>query len=268
MSLTQEQLDYLRSCNLQIAIPCYGGQLYECVLISMMQFTEAAVHLGMSYRLDTLTNESLITRGRCNMVAKMMSDPTTTHLLFIDSDIGFSYEHIFRLLLHDKDVVGGLYPKKSIPIDYVVNIDPSIVNEAGQIQTINGLIPVTRLGTGFMMIKRSVFEKMFAAYPETKYVGNVGLSPSLNDYMYSIFDTSIDPNTKELRSEDWHFCDLWRALGGEIWADPAIKLDHTGHFRYLGDPEKLAKMLGTPQMGNLSRVGGAPAFENKPLGNQ
>ena len=263
MNVTVEQVEILRKCHPQICIPCYGGQLFECVFVSMLKFVIYANKIGMNFSIDTMVNESLITRGRNNLVAKMMENTAATHLMFIDADIGFQPEHIFQLLLHGREVVGGLYPKKSLPIDYVVNIDPAHVTESGEIQVVNNLIPLTRLGTGFMMIQRDVLQKMFAAYPETKYTGNIGLDKKYDPFMYALFDTVI---TKELEynSEDWTFCDRWRALGGEIWGDISIKLDHTGHFRYPGDPDRLSAMLGSPQQAGISQSRGDADMFKKP----
>jgi hypothetical protein len=255
MNLTTDQVEFLRKCHPQICIPCYGGQLFESVFVSMLKFVIYANKIGLNFSIDTMVNESLITRGRNNLVAKMMENAQSTHLLFIDADIGFQPENIFQLLLHDKDVVGGLYPKKSLPIDYVVNIDPQHVGPNGEIQLVNGLIPLTRLGTGFMMIKRGALQRMFEAYPETKYIGNIGLDKKYDPFMYALFDTIITKDL-EYNSEDWTFCDRWRAIGGEIWGDISIKLDHTGHFRYPGDPDRLSKMLGTPQKASISQSAG------------
>jgi hypothetical protein len=207
-----------------------------------------AQKIGLPVSFDQMTNESLIPRGRNHLVAKFLENKTTTHLMFIDSDIGFEPEYIFKLLLYDKDIVGGLYPKKSLPIDFVVNISPEQVsNEAdakGQIKTVNGLVPITRLGTGFMMIKREVFNKMIAAYPHTKFINNVGLDPKFNPFCYALFDCSISPDTHEYLSEDWEFCARYRAIGGEIFADPSIRLNHNGTFTFPGDPTNLYRSMG------------------------
>jgi hypothetical protein len=263
MNISIEQAEYLRKCHPQICIPCYGGQLFESVFVSMLKFVIYANKIGMNFSIDTMVNESLITRGRNNLVAKMMENKDSTHLMFIDADIGFQPEHIFQLLLHDQDLVGGMYPKKSLPIDYVVNIDPKHVGANGEIQVTNNLIPLTRLGTGFMMIKRAVLEKMFAAYPDTKYTGNIGLDKKYDPFMFALFDTMITKDL-EYNSEDWTFCDRWRAIGGEIWGDISIKLDHTGHFRYPGDPDKLTAMIGSPQQAMISQSTGGLDTIQKP----
>jgi hypothetical protein len=256
MELTSEQVEYLRKCHPQICIPMYGGMLFESVFIACLKFVIYANKIGMNFSIDTMVNESLISRGRNNLVAKMMSNEASTHLMFIDADIGFEPDHIFQLLLHDRDVVGGLYPKKSLPIDYVVNVDPAVIAADGTVPTQGTLIPLTRLGTGFMLIKRQVLEKMFQAYPETHYIGNVGLDRKFDPYTYALFDTAVSKE-KEYLSEDWLFCDRWRAIGGEIWGDVSIKLDHSGHFRYPGNPEKLSQITGKPETVGLSQSAGS-----------
>lgn len=246
MDVTQEQLDYLRKCHVQVALPMYGGMCFESVMVGMVKFALYCSKIGMHFSMDTMVNESLITRGRNNLVAKFMENQTATHLLWIDSDIGFEPEQIFQLLMHDKDVVGGLYPKKTLPIDFVVNVEKESVGEDGRIATQGALIPVSRTGTGFMLIKRHVFDKMFAAYPQLKFTGNIGLDIKYDPFMYALFDTAIDPETLEYLSEDYVFCKRWKELGGEIWADSSIRLAHSGFFKFPGNPKELMTSLGLP----------------------
>ena len=240
MEITQVQVDYLRKQHIQFAIPMYGGICHESVMTSMIKFAIYAQRIGMPFSLDTMINESLVQRARNHLSAKFLENSAATHLMFIDSDIGFEPEHIFKLLLHDKDIIGGLYPKKSIPPDFVVNVSPEAVDEKGQIKSIDGLIPVSRLGTGFMLIKRSVFDKHMVAYPNTKFTNNIGLDPKYNPFCYTFFDCAISQDeNREYLSEDWLFCCKSRAIGIEIFADPTIRLNHSGTFVFPGDPTNL-----------------------------
>jgi hypothetical protein len=265
MNLTQEQITYLRSCHPQIAIPCYGGQLFETVMVSMIKFVIYATKIGMPFSVDTVSNESLIPRGRNTLAAKFMENSMATHLMWIDSDIRFQPEDIFKLLLHDKDIVGGLYPKKTLPIDYVVNVSDSDVEPNGTVKIENGLIRASRLGTGFMLIKRDVFNKMFAAYPQTKFVNNIGLDIKYNPFMYALFDCVINPDTHEYCSEDWVFCDRWRAIGGECFVDPSVQLGHSGFFVYPGKSEDFARILSaTPDVSGNVVVNIAPRIAVRP----
>jgi hypothetical protein len=245
MNITPEQLEYLRKQHVQFAIPCYGGMLFESVATSLIKFAIFAQRIGMPFSLDTMVNESLIQRARNHLVAKFLESNVATHLMFIDSDIGFEPEHILKLLLHDKDIIGGLYPKKSLPPDYVVNVSPEAVDEKGQIKAVDGLIPVSRLGTGFMLIKRDVFEKHIAAYPQTKFTNNIGLDPKFNPFCYTFFECWISQDAnREYLSEDWGFIVKSRVIGIHAYADPTIRLNHSGTFVFPGDPTALYNNMG------------------------
>lgn len=237
MNIDQTQLEFLRSQRLHFCVPCYGGQLFEAFFISMLKFMAAANRLGLQFTVDTMVNESLIPRGRNSLVAKFLAfEPKSTHLMFIDADIGFEPEEIIKLMLANKDVVGGLYPKKALPVQYVVNKVPNSTKEGN-------LVEVANLGTGFMMIKREVIESIIRKKPELHYQDAIGLDPKFDPYKYALFDTLIDPVTKEYLSEDYYFCKLWRDMGGKIWADLTIKLDHSGYYKFAGDASQLAPHL-------------------------
>lgn len=244
--LPPEVLAYLRTTHIHFCLPMYGGQCNEATFISMIKFSIIAAKLGINYSIDTMVNESLIPRGRNNLVAKFLFNQAATHLMFIDVDLGFDAESILRLLVANQDLVGGVYPMKRIPIRYVINTVPNPV--------VNGdLIEVSTLGTGFMLVKREVILKMIAAHPELKYRDNIGIGAQFEPFMYGLFDTMIDPDGNYL-SEDWTFCYLWRLMGGKVFADTGIKLDHTGYHKYAGDLDELKKVL-TNQTSNGGPAG-------------
>ena len=178
-----------------------------------------------------MVNESLVTRARNNLMAKMMTNAQATHFMFIDADIRFQPDSILSMIAHDKDVIGGLYPKKSLPVNYVINLK----NET-KIQ--GDVFTVDTMGTGFLMFKKHVYQKLIAAHPETKYVDDVGLGKQYEPMMYSIFDCKIDAQGHYL-SEDWLFCRRWQEIGGEIWAHSKVLLNHVGHYEYAGDLDKI-----------------------------
>jgi len=243
MELTQAQVDFLRTTRLHFAIPCYGGQVFEPCMLSMLKFMATANRLGMNFTLDTISNESLVPRARNSLQAKFLqfgSDQTppmlSTHLMFVDSDISFEPEEVIKLALANKDIIGGLYPKKSLPISYVVNKVPNARSEGN-------LVQVRNLGTGFMMVKRSVIEAMIKRYPETFYQDAIGLDPKYDPFKFALFDTLIDLDSKEYLSEDYTFCKRWTDMGGDIWADLSINLTHNGFYSFRGDPTLLMSGL-------------------------
>jgi len=219
----QVNIDYLKTTRVHICMPCYGGQLTESTFMSYIKWANVARQLGLDWTVETMTNESLISRARNTLTAKFLHTKESTHLMFIDADIGWEPWHLLVMLNHDKDVVGGLYPMKSLPVKWCVNGIPDAVQDDP-----SGLIEVTKTGTGFLLMKRDVFEKL-NAHPAVKpFTNDIGLDPALNPYMKTYFDTAVREN--RYYSEDWTFCENWRDIGGQVWVDKRVLLKHTGTY--------------------------------------
>lgn len=239
--------------------PCYGGKLYTGYFQSMTECVVNLTKLGIKFEIMTIGNESLITRARNGIVAKFLARDDLTHLMFIDSDITFSWLSILRLLLSNKDVCGGCYPKKTLnwekvkrnvtknteinnkeliarSVDYVFN--PVYFQENGNviIKVNNGMIKVKDVATGFMMVKKNVFQTMKYKYPEFKYKNNVAgyHDEKVADNFYTFFDTEIDEESQVYLSEDYFFCKYWSKCGGELYLDLNTNLNHTGIMDYNG----------------------------------
>lgn len=218
--------------HIHIGLPCYGGMLCESTMTSLIQFVMLAAKVGLSWSMDTMSNESLVTRARNNLMAKMMTNKAATHFMFIDSDIRFKPESIFQMIATEKDIIAGLYPKKAYPIEYNLNLQQ-------QTKIQGPLFTVDTAATGFLMFKREVYEALIKAHPNTKYVDDVNLGKQFEPMMYAIFDCYIDDKGHYL-SEDWAFCRRAKALGYEIWADNRVLLNHTGTHEFVGDLQKLS----------------------------
>jgi hypothetical protein len=217
----QVNIDYLRQQRVHICMPCYGGMLTESTFMSYIKWSNTCRQLGLDWTIETMTNESLISRARNTLVAKFLNTPTSTHLMFIDADIGWEPWHLLVMLNADKDVIGGLYPMKTMPVKWVVNGFEG-AKEDGPLQE------VSKTGTGFMLIKRHVFEKL-NRHPAVKtFANDIGLPKELDPHMKTYFDTAVREN--RYYSEDWTFCENWRDFGGEVWVDKRVLLKHTGTY--------------------------------------
>lgn len=267
--MTQKQIqisvEEIRKNKFFIATPCYGGQLNEPYFRSVIKLMTFFNGHNIPLAFGTIANESLVTRARNVLLAYFLASDYT-HLMFIDADIEFSTEDILKLYVHNKDVVVGAYPKKGVAwnriregvnlpenkdkhlndreiaaygSDYAINF--KFTNkELRQISVENGLIKLHDAGTGFMMIKREAILKLIKAYPEIKYNNDVNISNvELKDHFYALFDTMIDPIDRRYLSEDYTFCRRWQDLGGDIWLDPTISLNHYGHFCFQGNPQAI-----------------------------
>lgn len=215
-------VDYLRTTKVHICTPCYGGMLTESTFMSFIKWANTCRQLGIEWTLETMTNESLISRARNTLVAKFLNNPDSTHLMFIDADIGWEPWHLLVLLNRDVDVIGGLYPMKSLPVKWVVNgFDGA---EEGE----DGLQEVSKTGTGFMLVKRHVFEQL-NEHPAVKpFANDIGLPKELDKHLKTYYDTAVREN--RYYSEDWTFCENWRDMGGRIWVDKRVLLKHSGTY--------------------------------------
>lgn len=236
-----------------IATPMYGGMCTAQYLGGVLDAIQVLGSRDIGVAVSNITNESLITRGR-NALVKAYMETDFDYLMFIDADIGFTGKDILTLIDADRDIACGIYPKKEINWSsvrrgvsegapnlseyagaFVLNLDPAFPTVTTDAK---GMIPVRHAGTGFMLIKRQVFEKLADKVPE--YLnhnvkdkdGNVitAATGRIREY----FATKIDKDGM-LLSEDYFFCDLWRENGGTVWANPFIKLTHTGTHTYTGD---------------------------------
>jgi hypothetical protein len=245
-----------------IATPCYGGMCHINYVVCLLNTQQLLAQLGVQCSVEFMKNESLITRARNNMVAKFMSKPDTTHLLFIDSDITWSPVDVVKLLSHDKDVIGGIYPKKRYAWerltpenikDYVSRkklfynkdktdedlIRENLVNynlnyDKNTMKIENNLLEVYTIATGFFMVKRESLATMMEKFPDTKYTDDVGYitTEEENKYAYALFDCIIVDT--HYMSEDWTYCHRWRQIGGRIWIDISINLSHSGTEDFRG----------------------------------
>jgi hypothetical protein len=261
----QVNVDYLKTTRVHICMPCYGGMLTESCFMSYIKWANTARQLGIDWTMETMTNESLISRARNTLTAKFLPNKESTHLMFIDADIGWEPWHLLVMLNAQKDVIGGLYPMKSLPVKWCVNgFEGAEVSEDGTLQE------VSKTGTGFMLIKRDVFEKL-NAHPATKpFINDIGLPPELNPYMKTYFDTAVREN--RYYSEDWTFCENWRDLGGKVWVDKRVLLKHTGTYVFdFNTQEQLYKDLHNLALQNGSALHdtntgvAAPVATTKPV---
>jgi hypothetical protein len=265
----QINIDELRKNKFFVATPCYGGQLTEPYFRSTIKMMTFFNQHQIPLAFGTIANESLVTRARNVLVAYFLNSDYT-HLLFIDADIEFQMEDVLKLWYHNKDVVVGAYPKKGLAwqrikeniashptgnisdeemtafgSDYAVNFK-FIDKETKSVAVENGLLKLHDAGTGFMMISRQAILKMLKAYPELKYNNDVNLGgQDLGENFYALFDTMIDPVDRRYLSEDYTFCRRWQEIGGDIWLDPSISLNHYGHFRFTGNPKAIIQ-FGQP----------------------
>ncbi|MET3380099.1 MULTISPECIES: hypothetical protein [Variovorax] len=237
-----------------VVTPSHDGKFFQNYVASMLNFTVQAERAGMRMQVLMHQGESLVTRARNNCVAQFLANPQWTHLFWIDADIGFSAQAAFRLLLSGYDIAAGVYPLKreNWPDDgvaagttqqqfeatftrYTVNAKASETTSQVELKIQpDGFMEMTEAPTGFMVIKRAVFERLMASYPDLAYVPDSIGEADLGLH-YRFFDVMVDPQTRRYLSEDYGFCRLWSGLGESIYIDANSNLTHQGAKLYRGD---------------------------------
>jgi hypothetical protein len=257
-----------------IATPMYGGQCTGIYTKSATDLASMAHQYGVKLSFFFLFNESLITRARNYLVDEFMRSDYT-HLMFIDSDIGFDPTDVLAMAAiaepgTDKEIICGPYPKKAIAWEKVkravdkgfADEDPNVlekyvgdyvfnpVSGSGNIR-IDKPAEVLEGGTGFMMIQRSAFEKYAEAYPEFLYKPDHVRTKHFDGTreIMAYFDCVIDPESKRYLSEDYMFCQWSRKAGIKVWMCPWMKLTHMGSYMFSGSLADLAEVGASATVG-------------------
>lgn len=220
------KIEELRKQKLFLAVPMYGGQCAGMFTRSVADLTGLCAKYQIPLQFYFLFNESLITRAR-NYCADEFMRSDCTHLMFIDSDIGFNANDVIAMLgLSAQDekyhVLCGPYPKKTISWEKIkMAVDKGVADEnpnvlenyvgdyvfnpkknTGSIK-IGEPCEVLEGGTGFMLIQRKVFEEYNKNFPQMLYkpdhVRTANFDGSREIMAY--FDALIDDKSQNMVPE-------------------------------------------------------------------
>lgn len=246
--------------KLFLSTPCYGGLCLEPFLTSILRLQILLMKEKVELLLDTTENESLVHRARNVSVGRFMQKTDADLFMFVDADVHFDPESVVRLINSGHDISVACYPKKIVMWDQAKerlasgdNRNPAmlasslVVNFGAHSRPIeNGFVEILDGPTGFMMIKRSVFERMEKHFPELDCV-NDHQNRDFDKY-HACFDCMIDPVSRRYLSEDYAFCRRWQQMGGRIFADVHTTLGHVGNLPFSGcmDDRLKAKTPSVP----------------------
>ena len=222
--------------KLFIATPAFGHQVTTNYANSLLKFVSTShPRLAVSSAVHMQSGMALVTQARNNCVAYFLNSDCS-HFLFIDADIGFEPEAIFRLIEKDLPLCLTPYPVKGYGKDNQLQFIVHFPDKDNVRIDKDGFAEITAGPTGFMLIKREVFEKLAEKYPERKTINKqlVGNKvETMEKGWYTFFETAQDPENGYL-GEDIAFCRLWTNIGGKIYADTQTPLTHFGSHAFHG----------------------------------
>ena len=284
------QVEELRKKKIFIATPMYGGQCAGMYSKACIDLATMCANYGVETRFFFIFNESLITRARNYLVDEFLRAEGFTHLMFIDSDIHFDPRDVLSLAVlcdDDHPIIGGPYGKKCIAWEKIKRaVDVGIADEDPEELAkftgdfvfnpvlgtkelkINEPVEVLEIGTGFMMVKRDVFDDWKSAFPQFHYRPDHNRSEHFKGdrYIHAYFDTVIDNDaympggesggSDRYLSEDYMFCQLARKIGKKIFLCPWMKLGHVGAYVFDGTMAELGRIdqANPHAMANLKEI--------------
>ena len=221
--------------GLYVATPLYSEEVNVGYMDSIIKLSYEFRKAGISLIRQHVMHTSLITKARNECLSNFMNNTDLDYFLFIDSDISFNPMDVLKLMNCDKPLVAGTYPKKVLDWgeiqmcfynempentkELIRKTSQYTVYEKKDASIKDGLLEVNRVGTGFMMIKRSLVLKLAKKYPELMYKEN-------GKKGYGLFQCDI--KNKEHLSEDYAFCERVKSIGEKVYIDPKLNLIHHG----------------------------------------
>lgn len=214
--------------------------------LSMMRLLLHFQARGIRASLYPIGFESLVSRARNAAAAAFLSDPTATHLLFVDADVEFAPDDVLALLRADRPIACGAYAKKYLdraalarhPDRLELCTQPSVHltpdAEAAILRAPPGAAPpalaeCAYATTGFLLVAREVFATLAARHPERRYANDIDAHAGLRaDCFYDFFPVAIHPETRRYESEDYGFSRLAREAGFAIHCVTDLTLTHHG----------------------------------------
>jgi hypothetical protein len=242
----------LTGTKVMIATPMYGGQANMQYVISLCDVMYNAGKLDVSVKLEALSNESLIPKGRDTLVNKFLKSDYD-YLFFIDADVGFSAQDFYDMVVMakcdpDMEVITASYPKKDINWEFIkYAVDNKLADEKDlkkysgysvsysdkEFFDVTKPLEIPLAATGFMLISRKILEDCAEILKDEYYFEE-------EEKMISFFKIGVYEH--EYYSEDFMFCLMLQKMGRKIWLLPWVNLTHTGSYTFEGNFKRSAQI--------------------------
>jgi len=211
--------------KIYLAIPAYDSRVDILCMASIINNIKDLESRGYEVIFNTKMGDPYIDQAR-NWLVNTFLRTDCTDMVFVDTDLAFDTDAIYRLMRLDKGVVGGIYPFRSedqdgYPVSPILDDDKKPAHE-------NGLVECKFIPTGLMRINRSVFEELKSRYPiytddsgETKY--------------FRTGQVFLHEGDTRWWGEDNYFCEICARTGIKVYCDPMISFVHMGKLHKKGN---------------------------------
>lgn len=230
--------------RVMIATPTHDCKVWVGYMEALLRECELLNEAGIGCEIPRYDGDSAITRCRNVLAGMFMAATECTHLMWVDSDIVWPTGLVRDLVNQDKAIVAAAYPKKSLPISFVVN---PVAQEMDLID--HGFMEVKDAGTGFLLVRRDVMEAI-KPLVQKLYPANLSMWEAIPqedrgrfaDHFYNYFGEMTervdgDPfgECYNWLSEDYAFCRRAQKVGYKVLLAVLAPLAHFGNYCYDGD---------------------------------
>lgn len=205
----------------------YEGKVWGTHEDCLLRDTKMLSERGIPWSYQVVDGDAYIGRAKNTLCARFLEDPEAAALIIIDWDHWWDDQAILRLLSHPEDVVGADYPMKNRPGRFCAKLvpdpdDPSV--PLGRFaEGLGHLLLAEAIPGGFVRFRKRALERFRDAYPQKVYHDPSADEGHPNqDRAY----TAFFEHNYITGGEDHTFCHAWRAIGGQLWIDPAITMGH------------------------------------------
>ncbi len=217
--------------NITVALPAYGNQLSLATFNTCTSLMQMFMAKGIRGAMAAFSYPDVAEARNILLTGWYDGIPDSTHLLFIDSDMGFAPEVVLDMLTFNEPMVGALYNRKTLPVQWAASgLGEQFSERRGDFMKVAGL------GMGCFLIRRDAIDTMLKRFPEMndtrmKFHAAKEMIPDRIIRAFDGFDNP-DDNTAGKLSEDLAFCCRWRQCGGDVWAAIGHTIEHVGLYSY------------------------------------
>lgn len=207
--------------KLFVCSPAFNGKVNIQFALSLSELYVLAQKNNVDIETKITASGSLLAAER-NRLLEDFWKSDCTHILCIDSDLGFPGEAVFAMLKENKEFIAGVYPARQQG-DQKFLVIPEM-KEGDTVVSDRHLIKALYIPAGFMLLTKEAIKKMREKHSKD-YCVPKDESRKTEAFM-ALFNTEVYEG--EFWGEDYVFCRKAREAGIEIWVDTLVEFDHDG----------------------------------------
>lgn len=204
--------------RLAVLTPSLTGQVHIEHGEAIADLRVQCLRRGIAFRRFYNKGSSVLCKNR-NALTQTALDAGADYILWVDGDIAFKADDVFRLMDHDKDIIAGAAQKRT----HKWGEPGAMMLDGDLVRDKDGLLNVRRVGTGFLLVKAGVFRELIAAGLADEYYTRDGAKGDIR--MHRWFWFGVDADGYDV-GEDYYFCNQAKKIEYECFVDPDIRLSH------------------------------------------